>query len=206
MGDSGQEANAQGRSTGPAAQAAGSTVRIAFIDSGISTKHIDASKVAQGCNYVFPESDTQDRVGHGTATAGLVLGAADQDVPGVYPDAIAVPLVVVDVYPSGSVKNGGPEALIRAIYDAVDRFDCQIINMSLCTAEDSAELRAAVDYAEAQGVVLISAIGNEGEHDQTYPITFHCLCQRAAALGEVPAPLLSTSPGSAPSITPFSHL
>ena len=143
-------------------------VRIAFIDSGISTKHIDASQVEQGANYVFPESDTEDRIGHGTATAGLVLGAADQSVKGVDPDALAVPLVVVDAYPSGAVKNGGAAALCQAIYDAVDRFDCRIINISLCTAEDSAELRAAAAYAEAHGVLLIAAVGNDGEEGSPY--------------------------------------
>lgn len=152
----------------PGARAAGAPIRIAFIDSGISTKHIDCAKVAEGYNYVFPESDTEDRIGHGTATAGLVLGAEEQGVAGAFPDAVAVPLVVVDVYPSGAAKNGGPEALCQAIYDAVDRFGCRIINISLCTAEDSEALRAAADYAEAHGVLLIAAVGNDGESEQTY--------------------------------------
>jgi len=152
----------------PCAQAAEPAVRIAFIDSGISTKHIDGSRVIQGCNYVFPESDTQDRIGHGTATAGLVLGAESQGIAGVCPDALAVPLVVVDVYPSGVTKNGGTAALCEAIYDAVDTYDCQIVNMSLCTTEDSAELRAAADYAESRGVVLIAAVGNGGEDGRAY--------------------------------------
>ena len=145
-----------------------SQVRIAFIDSGISTKHIDSSRVLEGVNYMFPESDTQDRVGHGTATAGLVLGAEEQGVTGICPDALAIPLVVVDTYPSGAVKNGGPDALCKAIYDAVDRYNCRVINISLCTTEDSAELRAAVDHAEAQGVILVAAVGNDGEDGQTY--------------------------------------
>lgn len=144
------------------------SVRIAFIDSGISTKHIDSSKVLQGANYIFRDADTQDRVGHGTATAGLVLGAEDQRVTGICPDALAVPLVVVDKYPSGAEKNGGPEALCEALYDAVDRFGCRIVNISLCTTEDSKELREAVAYAEAKGVVLIAAVGNDGEDGQTY--------------------------------------
>ena len=144
------------------------SVRIAFIDSGISTKHIDSSRVLQGANYIFPESDTEDRVGHGTATAGLVLGAPDLGVTGVCQSALAVPLVVVDTYPSGSVKNGGPKALCEAIYDAVDRFDCRVINISLCTTEDSAELRAAVEYAEAHCVILVAAVGNDGEDGKTY--------------------------------------
>jgi len=143
-------------------------VRIAFIDSGISTKHIDGSRVLPGRNYVFPDSDTQDRIGHGTATAGLVLGAPDQGIPGVCPGALAVPLVVVDTYPSGTVKNGGTEALCRAIYDAVDEFRCGIINISLCTNDDSPELRRAADYAERRGVLVTAAAGNGGRAGAPY--------------------------------------
>lgn len=70
----------------PSALAAEAPVRISFIDSGISTKHIDVAHVLPGKNYVFPESYTEDRIGHGTATAGLMLGAFDQGVEGVCPD------------------------------------------------------------------------------------------------------------------------
>jgi hypothetical protein len=173
-------------------------VRIAFIDSGISTRHIDESLVEPGRNYVFPEADTRDRIGHGTAAASLVLGSADQGVPGapcfapengqgsfaedfsglpeehlpVPPGAMkaaaAVPLVVIDAYPTGAIKNGGTEALCRAIFDAVDEFGCGIINISLSTSEDSEELRRACAYAEEKGVVIVSAAGNDGEGGPAY--------------------------------------
>ncbi len=89
-------------------------VRIAFIDSGISTRHIDETHIAPGRNYVFPEKDTEDRIGHGTATAGMVLGSEDQGVVGVCPTAVAVPLTVIDVYPSGVKKNGGASRALIA--------------------------------------------------------------------------------------------
>ena len=56
-------------------------VRIAFIDSGISTRHIDESLVEPGRNYVFPEADTRDRIGHGTAAASLVVGSTIRECP-----------------------------------------------------------------------------------------------------------------------------
>lgn len=169
----------------PCAQAAANPIRIAFIDSGISTKHVDRAKVERGLNYVFPESDTEDRIGHGTATAGLVLGAADQGVSGVFPDAIAVPLVVVDAYPTGVIKNGGPDALCQAIYDAIDQFHCQIINISLCTTQNSAALRAAAAYAEEQGVLLIAAIGNDGEDGRIYyPAAYPTVLSVGSAEGD----------------------
>lgn len=167
------------------AKAAKEPIRIAFIDSGISTKHIAPEKVAEGKNYVFPEADTRDRIGHGTATAGMVLGAADQGVTGVFSEAVAVPLVVVDAYPSGAVENGGPAALCAAIRDAVDVFGCRIINVSLSTTEDSEELRAAVAYAELSGALIVTCAGNDGEGAAAYyPAAYPTTISVGAADGE----------------------
>ena len=166
------------------AAAADTPIRIAFIDSGISTKHIGPAHVELGKNYVFPDADTQDRIGHGTATASMVLGAADQGVAGVYPDALAVPLVVVDTYPSGTINNGGPPALCEAIYDAVDVFHCEIINISLATPMDSEALQAAVGYAESKGVLIVAVVGNDGEAGRTYyPAAYGSVISVGAADG-----------------------
>lgn len=172
--------------SGPGASAAGDTVRIAFIDSGISTKHIDPARVEKGKNYVFPEADTQDRIGHGTATAGLVLGSEDQGVAGAFPTAAAVPLVVVDAYPSGAVNNGGPEALTAAIYDAVDLFGCDIINISLSLTEDPDTLRDAVLYAESRGVLIVTCAGNDGADGPVYyPAAYDTVVTAGSADGGV---------------------
>ena len=48
---------------------------------------LDADRVAQGKNYAFPERDTEDRDGHGTATAGMMLGSSRLGVEGSCPDA-----------------------------------------------------------------------------------------------------------------------
>ena len=163
-------------------------IRIAFIDSGISTRHIDPAHVAEGRNYVFPESNTQDRLGHGTATAGMVLGAEEQGVVGVCPEAVAVPLVVMDAYPSGVVLNGGTEALCQALLDAVDVFHCQIVNVSLSASEDSPELRNAVEHAETQGVLVISAVGNDGaEGAACFPAAYDTVIAVGSADGAEPA-------------------
>jgi len=173
--------------------AAEEPVRIAFIDSGVSTKHIDPAHVETGKNYVFPESDTRDRIGHGTATASLVLGSEEQGVIGVFPEAVIVPLVVVDAYPSGAVNNGGLEALCRAIYDAVDEFHCGIINISLCSLEDSEALREAAAYAEERGVLIVTCTGNDGEDGPVYyPAAYPTAISVGSAEGDHPAPFSQT--------------
>ena len=137
---------------------------IGFIDSGIAPYNMDETHILEGKNYVFENSDTVDRIGHGTKTAGTVLGSADGRVQGSCPNAYVVPLVVVDKYPSGVTENGGTSALISAIYDAVDVFGCRIINISLCTTENSEALEKAVDYAYSKGVIIVCAAGNNGEN------------------------------------------
>ena len=64
-------------------------IRIAFLDSGVSLKHLDPSRVGAGENLVFPQRDTVDRIGHGTATAGIVLGSEELGLPSLCPEAAA---------------------------------------------------------------------------------------------------------------------
>lgn len=137
-------------------------VRIAFLDSGISAKHLDAAQIAPGENLIFPGRDTEDRVGHGTATASLVLGSAELGLAGSCPLAVAVPLVCYDRYPSGAVARGDGAVLAQGIRRAVDVYGCKIINISMGTTEPSRELEQAVAYAQEQGALLVAAVGNDG--------------------------------------------
>ena len=171
----------------PSLAAEEAAVRIAFLDSGISLKHLDAAQVEAGENFVFPEEDTDDRIGHGTATAGIVLGSEELGLAGVCPQATVVPLVCYDSYPSGVRASGGAETLAAAIYAAVDRYDCRILNISMGTTEDSAQLRAAVEYALAQGAVIVSAVGNSNRsapQSVYYPAAYDGVIGVGAADGE----------------------
>lgn len=128
-------------------------VRVALIDTGVLSEFFAEGSVEEGENYVFPQEDTQDRVKHGTTVADILLSVA--------PDAVIVPLVWYDAYPYGVKKNGGMDCLCSAIYDAVDKYGCDIINISAGIAEPAAELERAVAYAEGRGVPVISSVGND---------------------------------------------
>lgn len=152
------------------------SVRVAFIDSGISTKHIDPVQVYEGKNYVFPFQDTEDRDGHGTATAGMMLGSSKLGLEGSCPDALAIPLVIHDRYPSGVSRVGDVYIMCEAIYDAVDVFGCRIINISMGIPVESDELRLAMEYAEEKGVVVVSAVGNDNlsnPNREYYPAVYN---------------------------------
>ncbi|MEA4961001.1 Fervidolysin [bioreactor metagenome] len=148
----------------PAAAAAEETpVRIAIIDTGIRKNHtmLNGENIEQGENYAFPEDDTDDLVGHGTRIAGLILGSTDGTIKGTAPDTVLVPLVYYSRYPSAVPKNGGVEAICHAIYDAVDSYDCQVINISSGVTEPDDRLYEAICYAEKKGIIVISAMGND---------------------------------------------
>ena len=144
--------------------AAAEEVRVAFIDSGVSVKHLDASRVAAGENLIFPARDTDDRVGHGTATAGIVLGSAELGIPALAAEAVVVPLVCYDTYPSGVAARGDAALMADAIRRAVDDYGCRIVNISMGIAADDPDLADAVAYAEEKGVLLVSAAGNDYEN------------------------------------------
>ena len=141
--------------------AAAEPVRVAFIDSGVSTKHLDAARIEAGENLVFPARDTEDRVGHGTATAGILLGSAELGIPALSADAVVVPLVCYDTYPTGVAARGDAAVLADAIRRAVDDYGCRIVNISMGIAASDPALAAAVDYAEEMGVLIVSAVGND---------------------------------------------
>lgn len=138
-------------------------IRIGFLDSGVSVKHLAAAQVTSGENLVFPDSDTADRNGHGTETVGIVLGSSDGAVPGIFPQAIIVPLVCYDRYPSGVAERVTPEQAADAVYRAVDRYGCRVINISLGFSEDNDALRKAIEYAAEHDVLVVAAVGNDNE-------------------------------------------
>ena len=130
----------------------GEPVRVALIDTGISVNGIPQENVAEGSNYLYPDRTTQDTYGHGTAVASVILANA--------PDAILVPLVS-NAYERGKIVQVDNAVLAQMILDAVDVFDCDIINISAGLMLDKSTVREAVEYAEAQGVLVVASVGND---------------------------------------------
>lgn len=127
-------------------------VKVALIDSGISPIAIDAAHIGKGWNYALPRRDTADVIGHGTALAGLILESA--------PDAVLVPLVYDTRTAGGKPVQSDLNTIVRMIRDAVDEYDCQVINLSAGVTRDVPALREAIAYAEQQGVVVVASVGN----------------------------------------------
>ena len=163
------------------AEAAAETapVRVAIIDSGISTGAVSVERIAAGSNYIRPQDDTEDKLGHGTAVAAIIAGSEAAKLSGLCTEVQLVPLVCCTAdqdgrelrgnaalaAQDGREVSGGTAMTAQAVYDAVDVYGCRIINISSGTATDSKALRDAVDYAASRGALVVSSAGNAGRAD-----------------------------------------
>ena len=127
-------------------------IRVAVVDTGFSDKSIPDGSIAGGKNYVVESMGTDDTYGHGTAVASIIL----ENVP----DAELVALVS-SVYDHGKLTQVDADTFARIIMDAVDVYECDVINVSAGFAADVETVRQAVDYAKEKGVVIVAAAGND---------------------------------------------
>ena len=129
-----------------------SAVKVAVIDTGFSQKAIPAENIIEGRNYLYPELSTEGTYGHGTAVASIILQYAS--------DVMLVPLVS-SAYEKGKIKQVDNDTLAQMILDAVDVYDCDIINISAGIVLDKDTIRAACAHAEEEGVLIVASAGND---------------------------------------------
>ena len=135
-------------------------VRIAILDSGISTAAINPESLERGLNRIKPLSDTEDTIGHGTAVASIIVGSEAAGVEGICPQAVLIPLVYCTADYLGRTENADAALVGEMIREAVDTFHCDIINISSASTTDDSSLREVVEYALKQGVIVITCAGN----------------------------------------------
>jgi thermitase len=131
-------------------------VKVAIVDSGVDREHPDLQGVVErGANFVFNESDG-DGFGHGTHGAGLVaaVGNNGKGMAGVG-GAVKIYDYKALAYNGGGTIDGVVAAITAAVDDGM-----QILNLSLQTSNASVALQQSLQYAEAQGVLIVAAAGN----------------------------------------------
>ncbi len=134
----------------------GKGVKVAVIDSGIANH--PALKIAGGVSMVDYTSSYQDDNGHGTHSAGII--AANHASSGNMGVAYGVKLYAVKSLDQQGI--GKLNDTIRGIEWAVEQ-NMDIVNLSLGTVNSSASLKAAVDHAYNQDVLVVAAAGNKNE-------------------------------------------
>jgi len=157
--------------------ATGAGVVVAVIDTGLDLEHPQfAGKIVDGASWICPAgvavpcfgSNIDDRNGHGTHVAGTIVAPDDGiGTTGVAPDALIMPLRVLDADGSGSM-DAAAEAIDWAIAHGAS-----VINLSLGASYGLGAVisnpvvpldggfTAAINRAADAGVLVAVAAGND---------------------------------------------
>lgn len=127
----------------PASSSLEQPITICILDSGWNKEE------AEGWNYLDNSSDLSDASGHGT----LICQLLEELVP----DAR---LIMLKCFQEEVENNSEENPLVQAIYDSVDEYQADIINMSWASTLEDPALHEAIQYASRQGVCLTAAAGN----------------------------------------------
>ncbi len=155
----------------------GKGIKIGVIDSGVNISHEDfaGTSFEQGYNVITGTNDVTDEMehgGHGTFVCGI-LAAASNNGLGIAGFCPKVTIVPIKCFGKGSESSAS--YIISAVYEAVDVYDCDVINMSLGTEMDLESLRTAIEYAAGKGAIIVSAVGNKGTSQLNYPAAYTCV-------------------------------
>lgn len=165
-----------------AAPYTGKGVRVAVLDTGIDTEHPDL-KVAGGvCTAAVCASKVpyDDNFGHGTHVAGII--AAQQNNKGIIGLAPNVQLYAIK---SLNNKGNGSSAQITKGVEWAIQNKIDILNLSLSISEHDRPLELMLKKAYDNGMVIVSAAGNEGGTGQMDTMTYPGKYASVIAVGAV---------------------
>lgn len=143
--------------------------RVLVLDTGVDVNHPSlAANFEKGRDFTVPgdSSDVTDSVGHGTHVAGTIAAVNMADgFTGVAPEAkFLMGRVCGDVGCSNVAVSRG---INWGIEEKVD-----VISMSLGGPLGSLSEKRAVEAADAAGITVIAASGNDGTGRVSYPAGF----------------------------------
>jgi subtilisin family serine protease len=162
-----------------AAPTGGNGVKVAVLDTGVNTSHVDLVESAEQCKDFTQRKSSlvnnscSDKNGHGTHVAGTVLAHGGNDGQGIYGVAPEAELWAYKVLNDrGSGYSDDIAAAIQHAADEANRLNVNaIISMSLGSSSKSTLIADAVTYAYKKGVLVVAAAGNSGPDADTigYP-------------------------------------
>lgn len=165
-------------------------VLVAIVDSGIDYTHPDLQGVMwdggpeypyHGYDIAFSDDDPMPEEGgiyayHGTHVAGIVAAQVDNAVgiAGVAPNASIVAI---------KVSDGGPRFTVADVIDAFDlciEIGVDVVNASFGHEGHSTPELESINGLAAAGIVLVAAVGNDGEElSDENEILFYPACYDA---------------------------
>lgn len=144
-------------------------VIVAVIDTGIDATHPDLQgHLLGGYNFLATRNAPVDDSGHGTHIAGIIGARINNTfgTAGLNPKSKIISLKI-----ASATGISSQLAAAEAIRYAVDN-GARIINCSWGYFVYNQVLKEAVDYAIAQGVIVVAAMGNEGSPLKQFPAGF----------------------------------
>ena len=151
---------------------------VAVLDTGVDPSQPDlAGALVPGYDFVNGDADPSDDFGHGTSVAGILAARLDNGagVAGMCPNCAVMPVKVI-----GSDGNGLTSTIAQGMTWAVDH-GARVINMSMGGPDASDVLASAVEYAQAHGVLVVAAAGNNGSSNAFYPAAYPGVLSVAAS-------------------------
>ncbi|WP_010094763.1 S8 family peptidase [Ornithinibacillus scapharcae] len=168
---------------------AGEGVKIAVIDTGVSTVHPDL-KLAGGVSFVEGVSTYEDDNGHGTHVAGII-GAENNDIGmlGVAPNA--------EIYAVKSLDKNG-DGTLRDVIAGVDwaiENKMDIINLSLVSTQPTPALEQAIKKATNLGIIVVASTGNDetGQGQKTDDVLYPARYPEVIAVGSINKELVKST-------------
>lgn len=136
----------------------GTGVKVAVLDTGIDMDHPDlVDNVKGGINFVNTRKSFNDDNGHGTHVAGTIAAVNNTiGVVGVGPNIELYGVKVLNRRGSGYTSD-----IIAGLEWAVDN-NIDVVNMSIGSDYYNQAYEDAINYAYANGVILVAAAGNDG--------------------------------------------
>ncbi|WLR57098.1 S8 family peptidase [Mesobacillus subterraneus] len=144
-------------------------IEIAIVDTGVDLDHPDLrNRLVKGYNVINDKAEPDDDNGHGTHVAGIIASETNNNegVAGMTWFSKIMPIKAM-----GAKGYGTTFDIAKGIVWAVDH-GADVINLSLGNYQPSKVLEEAVRYAFEKDVVMVSAAGNDGSNQPTYPSAY----------------------------------
>lgn len=144
-------------------------IEIAIVDTGVDLDHPDLkNRLVKGLNLIDENREPDDDNGHGTHVAGIIASETN-NTEGTA--GMTWYNKILPVKAMGAKGYGTTFDIARGIIWAVDH-GADVINLSLGNYQPSNMLEEAVTYAFSKNVIMVSAAGNDGSNQPTFPSAY----------------------------------